>query len=154
MAWACLIFLRARFCYSDNLREERARVALFSRGMRWSCRSRTPCRRAGDASKRDKQRLVGALGLGTCGVDVVVDPKIRAPGVFVLQNVKQLGLAESRLAKCNEQRSQENFGEVFCFHHDSRGCLTRESDARLVESARPFLPACQVSGFSILLTGR
>lgn len=36
---------------------------------------------AGDASKRDKQRLVGALGLGTCGVDVVVDPK-SAPRAF------------------------------------------------------------------------
>ena len=33
---------------------------------------------AGDASKRDKQRLVVALGFGTCGVDVVVDPKIIA----------------------------------------------------------------------------
>ena len=28
------------FCYLNNLREERARVALFSRGMRWRCRRR------------------------------------------------------------------------------------------------------------------
>ena len=57
--------------------------------------------------------LLVRFALGTCGVDVVVDTKIRAPGVFVLQNVKQFGLAESRLAKCNEQRSQENVGEIF-----------------------------------------
>ena len=64
------------------------------------------------------KRLVVALGLCTRGVDVVVDQKKRAPGVFILLKVKQLGLAESRLAKCNEQRSQENVGEVFCFHRD------------------------------------
>ena len=73
---------------------------------------------AGDTAKSDEQRFVRALGLGTRGVDVVVDPKIRAPGVFILQYVQQLGLAESRLAKRNEQRSQDDVGEIFCFHHD------------------------------------
>ena len=71
------------------------------------------------AAEGDEQWLVGALGLGTGGGEIVVNPEICVAGIFVLQHIEQLVLCVSHLAKrerCRRCKQEQEEGYGFHWH--------------------------------------
>ena len=59
------------------------------------------------AAESDKQRLVRPPGLGAGRGEVVVNPELGAPRIFILQHLEQLVLGKARLDKRERRGNNE-----------------------------------------------